>query len=111
MPVGYAHLRPGRAPAVEGADPVELVRIYVEHHLTGSGYGGRLLQAAIDVARHRGHDTLWLGVWERNLAAQRFYARWGFTEVGEVRFVLGRDIQTDHIMSRPLVPPEPSSSP
>lgn len=108
-PVGYVHLRPGSKPTVEGADPVELVRIYVEHHLTGSGYGGRLLRAAIDEGRRRGHDTLWLGVWEHNLAAQRFYARWGFTEVGEVRFVLGNDVQTDRIMSRPLALPEPDS--
>jgi diamine N-acetyltransferase len=108
-PIGYAHLRRGGTPAVEGVDPVELVRIYVEHHLTGAGHGGRLLQAAIDEAAGRGHDTLWLGVWEHNLAAQRFYARWGFTEVGAVSFVLGSDVQTDRIMSRPVALPGPDS--
>jgi diamine N-acetyltransferase len=108
-PVGYAHLRPGSTPSVEGVEPVELVRIYVEHHLTGSGYGRRLLHAVVDVARRRGHDTLWLGVWEHNLAAQRFYARWGFRAVGQLRFVLGSEIQTDRIMSRPLTLPEPDS--
>jgi diamine N-acetyltransferase len=106
-PVGYVHVRPGTTPAVEGADPVELVRIYVEHHLTGAGFGSRLMQAAIDEARRRGHDTMWLGVWEYNLAAQRFYARWGFREVGEVRFVLGSDVQADRLMSRPLALPVP----
>jgi diamine N-acetyltransferase len=108
-PLGYVHLRPGGSAAVVGVDPTELVRIYVEHHLTGSGYGGRLLQAAIDEARRRKHDTLWLGVWEHNLAARRFYARWGFVEVGEVRFVLGSEVQTDRIMSRPLALPDPDS--
>jgi diamine N-acetyltransferase len=108
-PVGYAHLRPGSAPAVEGVDPVELVRLYVEHHLTGSGHGARLLQAAIDEAGGRGHDTLWLGVWEHNHAAQRFYERWGFRQVGVVRFVLGSDVQTDRIMSRPVALPDPDS--
>jgi diamine N-acetyltransferase len=109
IPIGYAHLRAGSTPSIQGVRPVELVRIYVEHHLTGSGHGGVLLQAAIDEARHRGHDTLWLGVWEHNVAARRFYARWGFTEVGEVSFVLGSDLQTDRIMSRPLALPAPSS--
>jgi diamine N-acetyltransferase len=108
-PVGYAHLRPGSTPAVTGVEPVELVRIYVEHHLTGSGYGGRLLRATLDEARRGGHDTMWLGVWEHNLAAQRFYSRWGFTQVGATHFVLGSDVQTDLIMSRPLALRAPSN--
>jgi diamine N-acetyltransferase len=51
-------------------------------------------------ARRGGHDVVWLGVWERNLAAQRFYARWGFTRRGESSFHLGDEVQTDRIMAR-----------
>jgi diamine N-acetyltransferase len=103
-PIGYAHLRAGTDDAVQGERPVELVRLYVDPHLTGAGHGGLLLRAAMDVARARGHDVLWLGVWEHNLGARRFYERWGFEEVGSWAFVLGEDVQTDVIVARSLPP-------
>jgi diamine N-acetyltransferase len=97
--VGYAHLRIGQAPAeVRGAHPVELVRIYVDQRVIGSGYGSALMAACFAEARDRGCETVWLGVWEHNERAQAFYRRWGFVEVGSQEFVLGRDVQTDLIM-------------
>ena len=58
------------------------------------------MQAAIDEAQRRGHDTLWLGVWEHNPRARAFYRKWGFVEVGTHIFVLGSDPQTDILMQR-----------
>jgi diamine N-acetyltransferase len=98
--VGYAHLRPAPIACVEATSPAELVRLYVEPARIGSGVGAQLLGAALTEAGGGGHDVLWLGVWERNLAAQRFYARWGFAHQGEVSFRLGDEVQTDRIMSR-----------
>jgi RimJ/RimL family protein N-acetyltransferase len=43
-----------------------------------------------------------LGVWEHNPRAQAFYAKWGFRKVGEERFDLGDDIQTDWVMELAL---------
>jgi diamine N-acetyltransferase len=103
-PIGYAHLRAGSDDAVHGDRPVELVRLYVDPNLTGAGHGVRLLHAAMDVARDRDHDVLWLGVWEHNLGARRFYERWGFEQVGAWAFVLGSDVQTDLILARTLEP-------
>jgi diamine N-acetyltransferase len=97
--VGYAHLRVGPNAAVAARRPVELVRLYVEQ--PGTGVGGRLLDAALDEAAQAGHDVVWLGVWERNTGARRFYERWGFSFAGEVGFDLGDDRQTDLLMSRP----------
>ena len=62
------------------------------------------MDAAIDAARARGAQTLWLGVWERNPRAVAFYAKYGFARVGEHTFVLGDDWQTDWVFSRPLTP-------
>ena len=45
---------------------------------------------------------LWLGVWERNARARAFYSRWGFTEVGEMHFVLGNDPQRDLVLALAL---------
>ena len=47
------------------------------------------MRRCLEEGRARGHDVLWLGVWEHNARARAFYARWGFVEVGEMRFLLG----------------------
>jgi diamine N-acetyltransferase len=101
-PLGYAHLRVAHSACVPAAAPAELVRLYVDPARTGSGVGAQLLRAVLAEARSSGHDVLWLGVWERNLAAQRFYLRWGFTHRGEDSFHLGDEIQADRIMARVL---------
>jgi ribosomal protein S18 acetylase RimI-like enzyme len=87
---------------VGGPDPIELVRIYVDPRAIGTGLGARLMSASLDEAAAQGAQTIWLGVWEKNIRAIRFYERWGFTKVGEKTFVLGSDPQTDHVMARGL---------
>ncbi|MHB1222488.1 MAG: GNAT family N-acetyltransferase [Gemmatimonadaceae bacterium] len=109
-PVGYAHLVSGPAPAaVHGPAPLELKRLYVARAWHGRGVAQALMDAAIDAARARGAGTLWLGVWERNPRAVAFYAKYGFTRVGEHTFMLGADAQTDWLLARPLGAVPPSS--
>jgi diamine N-acetyltransferase len=101
--VGYAHLVSGPPPAgVEGAVPLELKRLYVARAWQGRGVAQALMDAALDAARSRGADAVWLGVWERNPRAVAFYRKYGFARVGEHSFVLGSDTQTDWVLSMPL---------
>ncbi|MFA9430575.1 GNAT family N-acetyltransferase [Egicoccus sp. AB-alg2] len=100
--VAYAHVRPAPATMVPAERPVELARLYVELPLTGRGIGSRMMAAVLAHARARAHDRIWLGVWEHNRAAQRFYRRWGFVPVGQIAFVLDDEVQTDHVLSRPV---------
>ena len=101
--VGYAMLRKGPVPEqVTGERPIELVRLYVSHESLGSGVGAALMQACIDEAKRGGQQTLWLGVWERNIRAQAFYRKWSFREVGTHPFQLGDDPQTDILMQRSI---------
>jgi ribosomal protein S18 acetylase RimI-like enzyme len=101
--VGYAHLLAGPHPdAVHGPAPIELKRLYVASMWHGRGVAQALMHAALDAARARGARTMWLGVWERNLRAQAFYRKYGFTRVGEHTFVLGTDAQTDWLFARSL---------
>lgn len=103
--VGYARLREGVAPnAIQGASPVEIVRFYARPDWIGRGVGAALMRACLAQARARGKLTLWLDVWERNLRARAFYARWGFREVGTQPFRLGAEVQTDILMERPVTP-------
>jgi ribosomal protein S18 acetylase RimI-like enzyme len=98
---GYAKLRSGEsAEGIEGDKPVELVRLYVSREWLGRGVGEALMRACVDGARLAGHETIWLGVWERNGRAQAFYRKWGFRAVGEHVFRLGADPQRDILMER-----------
>jgi ribosomal protein S18 acetylase RimI-like enzyme len=100
---GYAKLRDGEPEeCIEGANPIELVRIYVSRDWLGRGVGEQLMRACIDQARQMGHETIWLGVWERNERAQAFYRKWNFRTVGEHIFRLGSDLQRDLVMERSI---------
>lgn len=103
VPSGYAVLREGEPPSsVIDRDAIELVRLYVLKSGIGLGLGGALMKACLELAESLGHKTVWLGVWERNYLAQKFYKRWGFEQVGTQIFQLGDDAQTDFVMQRAL---------
>ena len=104
IPVGYTRLQVGTGgeTCLTGQNPIELVRIYLLHAWTGKGYGNQLMQACLEMARERGCDTVWLGVWEENERAIRFYEKCGFKQVGTHSFLLGSDQQIDYIMEKKL---------
>jgi len=81
----------------------EIERIYVRQPFQGYGIGAALLEKALDNARQRAAAYIWLGVWEHNRKAIRFYERNGFTAVGTHVFRLGTDEQTDILMKRLLM--------
>lgn len=99
--VGFMRLR--KTNEVEhllGDNTIELQRLYVDTKLKGRGIGGILMQEALDYAAREGFDWIWLGVWERNFAAQGFYKRWGFERFSEHVFQMGDDPQTDWLLRR-----------
>jgi ribosomal protein S18 acetylase RimI-like enzyme len=99
--VAYAQLRDAASDDVAPMEkPLELWRFYVDQVHHGRGVAQRMMAAVIDVARARGAETLWLGVWEHNARAQAFYRKFGFVVVGTHTFVLGSDVQTDRVMAR-----------
>ncbi len=104
IPAGYARLQAGTSgeTCLTGDNPVELVRFYLLETWIGKGYGSVLMGTCLDAARERGYDSIWLGVWEKNDRAIRFYEKWGFSKVGVHSFLLGTDLQRDYIMERKL---------
>jgi len=101
--IGYVKLEDGKTPdSVKGPKPLELVRIYVDPTIIGKGYGSALMKACFEEAKRAGYETIWLGVWEKNERAIKFYKKWGFREVGSQNFVLGSDVQNDLIMVRSI---------
>ena len=111
-PAGYTYLREAPPPA-HITDPapgqpglaIEIARFYVDSPWHGQGIAQAMMDAAIAEAARRGATTLWLGVWERNPRAIRFYAKRGFHDIGVQPFKLGRDLQHDRVMARAIATP------
>jgi len=89
-------------PGVTADRPVELSRLYAHQKHLGQGVGQRLMDACFERARAEDRDVMWLGVWEYNPRAQRFYEKNGFRFVGSHVFQLGEDPQTDLLMQKEL---------
>lgn len=99
-PVGYARLRLKNHLAHEQA--IEIARIYALNKAIGKGVGRALMQACIKKAQELEMKYIWLGVWEKNDRAIKFYEAWGFERFDEHAFLLGTDLQTDWLMKRSL---------
>jgi diamine N-acetyltransferase len=80
--VGYAKVRHDRPIPTTGDAGIELDKCYVAPGRTGQGIGAALLHAVTQQAAYFAPRRLWLGVLTTNVAAQRMYAREGFTDVG-----------------------------
>lgn len=101
--VGYAKLLDGStADGVGGKRPVELKRIYLVERVWGTGIGERLLAHCEAAARDRGHDVLWLGVWQENRRGQNFYRKHGFRKVGTITFPYGDSVGINDVMMKDL---------
>lgn len=82
--VAYAKLGACKLPSIPAAsDTIEFHRLYVLKSWQGRGLGARLMQAMFEEAKNRKARRIYLGVWEHNIAAQGFYAKYGFVKIGE----------------------------
>lgn len=100
-PLGYAFLREGeKQPQFNEKSSIEIARIYASKSSIGRGVGKALMEECIAVAGRMKRAILWLGVWEKNQRAIKFYSKWGFEKFAEHDFVLGNDVQKDWLMSK-----------
>ena len=77
---------------------LEIQRIYVMQKYKGNHIGKKLVEKAIEVAKGYNQNYIWLGVWENNLNAIKFYEKLGFKKYSSHIFKLGEDEQTDNLM-------------
>lgn len=82
---------------------LEIERIYVVKEQQGKKIGQYLFDKCIEVAKLQKKDFIWLGVWDQNLNAIKFYERNGFKTFDKHQFMLGTDQQTDLMMKLQLV--------
>jgi ribosomal protein S18 acetylase RimI-like enzyme len=99
--VGYLKINFADAQSdVRDAESMEIERIYVYKSHHGKHVGQALLDFAMNCANEKKLQYVWLGVWEHNPRAIRFYEKNGFTVFGNHAFKLGDDEQTDVLMKR-----------
>lgn len=97
--VAYFKLNVGRAQTdLKLNDSMELERIYVLPEYQGAGLGERILSKVKEIALQQHKTMLWLGVWEKNERAIRFYQRQGFNKFATHPYFIGQDEQTDWLM-------------
>lgn len=102
-PVGFIKLNSELAQnEFQDNNSMEVERLYVLASYQGRQIGQQLIHFAINEAIKNKHDFIWLGVWEHNQHAIRFYQRLGFTIYGSHDFMLGTDRQTDLLMRKEL---------
>jgi ribosomal protein S18 acetylase RimI-like enzyme len=101
--IGYLKLNFGESQTeLKDAKAVEIERIYVPKEFHGQSVGQLLYEKAIQVAKQKEADYVWLGVWEENKRALSFYTKNGFIAFDKHIFVLGNDPQTDIMMKLQL---------
>jgi len=97
--IGYLKLNFGQSQTeLQDDNALELERIYVIKEFHGKRVGQLLYDKAVQIARQRNVDYLWLGVWEKNLRAKKFYQKNGLVVFDKHIFKLGNDEQTDIMM-------------
>lgn len=77
---------------------LEIERVYVLQKFQGNKIGQLLFNKALELAKVFGANNLWLGVWEKNYKAIRFYEKNGMNAFDRKLFQLGKDKQTDILM-------------
>jgi ribosomal protein S18 acetylase RimI-like enzyme len=97
--IGYLKLNFGESQTeLKDNKALEIERIYVSKEFHGKSVGQLLYDKAIEVAKQKNADYVWLGVWEENPRAISFYKKNGFVEFDKHIFKLGDDEQIDIMM-------------
>jgi ribosomal protein S18 acetylase RimI-like enzyme len=101
--IGYLKLNFGTSQTeLKDNKSLEIERIYVSKEFHGKSVGKLLYDKAIQIAKEKNSEYVWLGVWEENVRALGFYKKNGFVEFDKHIFKLGDDEQTDLMMKLKL---------
>jgi ribosomal protein S18 acetylase RimI-like enzyme len=101
--IGYLKVNTGQAQTdLRDETSLEIQRIYVKSDYHGKSVGQLLCAKALEIAHKHQKSYIWLGVWEKNPRAIRFYEKHGFFAFDAHIFEMGDDQQTDIMMKKIL---------
>lgn len=96
--IGFCKLGPVSLPVERPHhQAIELRQLYVLSAWHGRGVAQALMGWAIDQARAMAAPEMYLSVYTENPRAQRFYARYGFEDIGPYTFVVGNHPDDDRL--------------
>ena len=96
--IGYVKLGPPHLPFEPRGEAAELRQLYVIEEAKGQGIADELIRWAIDRARDKRADHLYLSVFTDNHRARRFYEKYGFEPEGTYAFMVGNHADEDIVM-------------
>ena len=88
--------------AVVSRPTLELSKIYVRESHHGSGVARHLLDEVLSEAVASNAHSVWLGVNQENIRANRFYEKQGFVLRGTRFFQVGDSTEADYVRELPL---------
>ena len=101
--VGYLKLNTGMSQTeLKDEKAIEIERIYVLKEFHGKKIGQIVYDWAHTIALQKNANYIWLGVWEKNERAIRFYEKNGFVAFDQHIFRVGEEEQTDLMMKKVL---------
>jgi GNAT superfamily N-acetyltransferase len=80
----------------------EIEKIYVRQAFHGKGVAQQLMQFAIDYCKQLSYNNLYLGVWQENHKALKFYGKVGFKTFDTRTFQLGERLCDDYLLNLEL---------
>lgn len=102
-PVGYAKIKSNSQPKeLKEFNCMQLERIYSLQAYIGKSIGKTLMQLCIDASVKKNCEFLWLGVWQQNHHAIKFYKQWQFDVIGVKQFIIGNEVNDDFVMALDL---------
>jgi len=104
-PVGYFSFKEEvpEFDEIKGKKALELKRFYVSKEYHGKGAAHEMIRFFLDRAMKDKCDVVFLGVWEFNYRAQKFYGKYGFNlTLHKHDFPIGNTPQTDVYMIKYL---------
>jgi GNAT superfamily N-acetyltransferase len=100
--VGYIKLLLNQTYEKLQGTSAEIEKIYVRLAFHGKGIAQQLMQFAIDYCKQLSYNNLYLGVWQENHKALKFYGKVGFKTFDTRTFQLGERLCDDYLLNLEL---------
>ena len=103
LPIGFAKLSLNITnPKLDDNKSCKLQRIYILNDFIALKIGSKLQDVILEKALELKYTNIWLTVYYKNTKGIHFYQKYGFKEVGNVNFIVGKTNYENLILSKKL---------